>query len=253
MILGSPIITNQPASRTNNLATSALLQVAAAGTPMLTYQWLKDGANLTDIGHLTGAQTPTLMLDNVSGEDAGGYSVIVSNAFGSVTSVVALLTLNLPPPARPAILVNDGGLCFRTNQFGFNIRALPGQAIVIEASTNTVNWAPIQTNLTTTLGQIIFRDTKCGLFPRRFYRAGLFQGVLPPPALLAADGAIGFRTNGFGFNLAGVAGQNVVVECSTNLVNWTALATNTLGTGPLYFSDPASGNFPQRFYRARLQ
>ena len=91
------------------------------------------------------------------------------------------------------------------------------------------------------------------MFPRRFYRAALFQGVLPPPALLAADGAIGFRTNGFGFNLAGVAGQNVVVECSTNLVNWTALATNTLGAGPLYFSDPASGNFPQRFYRARLQ
>jgi uncharacterized delta-60 repeat protein len=253
MICGSPIITNQPANRTNNLGTSALFQVAAAGAPLLTYQWLKDGANLTDLGHLTGAQTPTLMLDNVSGEDAGGYSVIVSNAFGSVTSGVALLTLNLPAPARPAILVNDGGLCFRTNQFGFNIRALPGQAIVIEASTNTVNWAPIQTNLTTTLGQIIFRDSKCGLFPRRFYRAALFQGVLPPPALLAADGAIGFRTNGFGFNLAGVAGQNVVVECSTNLVNWTAVATNTLGTGPLYFSDPASGNFPQRFYRARLQ
>ena len=68
-----------------------------------------------------------------------------------------------------------------------------------------------------------------------------------------ADGALGLRTNGFGFNLAGVAGQNVVVESSTDLVNWTALSTNTLGNGPLYFSDPASGNFPQRFYRARLQ
>ena len=231
----------------------ALFQVAAAGTPLLTYQWLKDGASLSDGGHLTGAQTPILMLDNLSGGEAGGYSVIVSNAFGSVTSVVALLTVNLPPPTRPTILVNDGGLGLHTNQFGFNVRALPGQAIVIEASTNTVNWTPIQTNLTTSLGQIIFCDSKCSLFPRRFYRAALFQGVLPPPALLAADGALGLRTNGFGFNLAGVGGQNVVVESSTNLVNWTALATNTLGNGPFYFSDPASGNFPQRFYRARLQ
>ena len=253
VISGSPSITNQPASRTNNLASSALFKVGAVGTPWLTYKWLKDGAALNDGGHLTGAQTPMLLLDSVSAEDAGGYSVIVSNAFGSVTSAVAVLTVNVPPPTRPAILVNDGGLGFHTNQFGFNLRALPGQAIVIEASTNTVNWTPIQTNLTTSLGQIIFCDSKCGLFPRRFYRAALFQGVLPPPALLAADGALGFRTNAFGFSLAGVAGQNVVVESSTNLVNWTALATNTLGTGSLYFSDPASGNFPQRFYRARLQ
>ena len=45
----------------------------------------------------------------------------------------------------------------------------------------------------------------------------------------------------------------MVVESSTNLVNWTSLATNTLGNGPLYFSDPAAEDFPQRFYRARLQ
>ena len=173
IISGSPIITNQPASRTNNLASSAIFKVGAVGTPLLTYQWLKDGATLSHGGHLTGAQTPMLILDTVSGEDAGGYSVIVSNAFGSVTSAVALLTVNLPAPTRPTILVNDGGL--------------------------------------------------------------------------------GFHTNRFGFNLAGVAGQNVVVECSTNLVIWTGLATNTLGSGPLYFSDPAPGNFPQRFYRARLQ
>jgi hypothetical protein len=48
----------------------------------------------------------------------------------------------------------------------------------------------------------------------------------------------------------GVAGQNVVIEASTNLVNWVPLATNRLGTDPLYFSDPASTNLSQRFYRA---
>ena len=45
----------------------------------------------------------------------------------------------------------------------------------------------------------------------------------------------------------------MVIEASTNLVSWSALATNTLGDGPLYFSDPGTTNFPWRFYRARLQ
>jgi hypothetical protein len=79
-----------------------------------------------------------------------------------------------------------------------------------------------------------------------------------PPMILTDDGHFGFRTNEFGFqqfgfNLAGLAGQTVVTESSTNLVNWFALATNTLSAALLYFSDPGSTNSPVRFYRARLQ
>jgi hypothetical protein len=40
-----------------------------------------------------------------------------------------------------------------------------------------------------------------------------------------------------------------VVQCSTNLLNWTPLAANTLGSGPLYFCDPGCTNFSKRFYR----
>ena len=51
------------------------------------------------------------------------------------------------------------------------------------------------------------------------------------------------------FKFTGTAGQVVIVETSTNLATWTPVATNTLAATPLYFSDPYSGNFPQRFYR----
>jgi hypothetical protein len=44
----------------------------------------------------------------------------------------------------------------------------------------------------------------------------------------------------------------VVMQASTNLVHWMPLATNLLGADPFYFSDPASTNYPQRFYRAVL-
>jgi hypothetical protein len=44
----------------------------------------------------------------------------------------------------------------------------------------------------------------------------------------------------------------VVVEGSTNLSTWLPLQTNTLGSGPFYFSDPGTGAFPWRFYRVRV-
>jgi hypothetical protein len=74
-----------------------------------------------------------------------------------------------------------------------------------------------------------------------------------PPTIIVNDGSFGFRTNQFGFNVAGLAGQTVVIEVSINLLDWTALETNTLGASPLYFSDPGSTNLPACFYRARLQ
>jgi hypothetical protein len=59
--------------------------------------------------------------------------------------------------------------------------------------------------------------------------------------------------NSFTFDINGGSnGQVVVVEASTNLVNWTALVTNTLGFTPLPFYDSDWTNFQQRFYRVKL-
>jgi hypothetical protein len=58
-------------------------------------------------------------------------------------------------------------------------------------------------------------------------------------------------SNRFGFNLIGPF-SSAVVEGSTSLSNWTALATNMLTDAPLRFSDPSSEPL-RRFYRARVQ
>ncbi len=75
---------------------------------------------------------------------------------------------------------------------------------------------------------------------------------LAPPTILR-DASFGFQANQFGFNVAGTLGQSVMVEVSTNLVNWTSLTNLTLGSGPFFFSDPNVPGFPLRFYRARGQ
>ncbi len=95
-----PTILSQPASRTNNAATAATFRVLAGGMPPLSYEWRKDEASLSDGGNVSGVHTATLTLSNVLGGDAGGYSVLISNAFGSVTSQVATLTV-----IDPVILV----------------------------------------------------------------------------------------------------------------------------------------------------
>src|SRR5437764_9621647 len=64
-----------------------------------------------------------------------------------------------------------------SNQFSFSIRAVPGQAIVIEATTDFLNWIPVQTNLITPLDAagLGFTDSPLGVFPHRFYRARLYR------------------------------------------------------------------------------
>jgi hypothetical protein len=42
----------------------------------------------------------------------------------------------------------------------------------------------------------------------------------------------------------------VVIDASTNLETWLPLWTNTIGAGALYFNDPQSSTYPNRFYRA---
>src|SRR5262249_24996113 len=88
----APFITQQPVSRNAMPGQAVSFSVAATGSPPLEYQWRKDGQPLVNDAHLTGVATATLTIDPVSPADAGSYDVVVSNSFGSTTSVIATLT-----------------------------------------------------------------------------------------------------------------------------------------------------------------
>jgi len=80
---------------------------------------------------------------------------------------------------------------------------------------------------------------------------GLPTVMLGAPAPQVAAASAGVKPGGFGFTLNGVVNQTIVVEASTNLVNWQSIWTNTLSTGSTNFVDPQWANFPRRFYRLR--
>jgi hypothetical protein len=90
----------QPANQTNDAGTDAGFWIVADGTAPLTYQWFKDAVLLADLENVTDANGPALILSSVLKADEGAYQVVVSNLFGSVTSLVATLTV-----MDPAILV----------------------------------------------------------------------------------------------------------------------------------------------------
>ena len=87
----APGIVSQPTNQTTVAGSTATFQVSASGTAPLSYQWLFNGVNLS------GATDTSLTLSNVQPSQAGGYSALVSNSAGSVTSAVAQLTVLVPP------------------------------------------------------------------------------------------------------------------------------------------------------------
>ena len=96
-LLLPPVITVQPQSLTNNAGTTVTFLLSATSLIPMGFQWQNNGTNLVDGGNLSGATTKTLTIASISDSDAASYSVIVSNANGSVTSSNVTLTVIDPP------------------------------------------------------------------------------------------------------------------------------------------------------------
>ncbi|HEV2207266.1 MAG TPA: LamG-like jellyroll fold domain-containing protein [Verrucomicrobiae bacterium] len=69
----------------------------AYGAPPLSFQWVKDGTNLP------GASRFSYSKAAATANDAGNYSLVVTNLYGAITSQVAVVTIN---PAVPPTLTN---------------------------------------------------------------------------------------------------------------------------------------------------
>lgn len=88
-ITGSaPVITSQPADQTVAAGATAMFSIGASGAGTLTYQWQRDGLDIS------GANSDSYATPTVTDADNGAlYRCVVSNAFGSTTSATATLTV----------------------------------------------------------------------------------------------------------------------------------------------------------------
>lgn len=92
-----PSIDFDPQDQSALVGQDTSFSVQASGSAPLSYQWYYNTNTV-----LTNATSSTLTLTNVQLTDAGGYSVVVTNGSGSITSAVAQLTVSLP--VAPSII-----------------------------------------------------------------------------------------------------------------------------------------------------
>lgn len=85
--LSLPTIVAGPVSQTVATGATVVLGVAASGEPAPTYQWRKDGVNIS------GATNATYYIQNATAASQGTYSVGATNSLGTAASSLAALTV----------------------------------------------------------------------------------------------------------------------------------------------------------------
>jgi hypothetical protein len=127
---------------------------ATATRTGLSYQWKFNGTNLAS------ANGPTLRLSKITTNQAGIYSVTATDGHVS-TSRAATLTVYATAAAKLAPATHASG------QYALAVAGVTGYQYVVQASTNLVNWVPMQTNK----APFTFVDANAGKFRQRFYRS----------------------------------------------------------------------------------
>ena len=87
----APVINAQPKNQIVGSGSSAIFRATAAGNPLPTFQWQKNGVNLL------GATNTVITIASVGAGDVGNYSVVATNVVGSATSNGAALTIGTAP------------------------------------------------------------------------------------------------------------------------------------------------------------
>lgn len=98
----APVFTTQPAGKTVAAGTSVTLTAVATGSPSPTYQWRRNGVNMS------GATSSTYTISSLSISTTGTYTVVASNSAGSVTSGGAVVSLSATVATTLADFNGDG-------------------------------------------------------------------------------------------------------------------------------------------------
>ncbi|KDR40934.1 beta-1,3-glucanase family protein [Caballeronia glathei] len=95
----APQIVTAPLAKNITAGQSAEFSVVASGSPVLTYQWLKNNAPID------GATSPVYDTPVMAVTDSGAlYSVLVKNSAGAITSNPVILSVSV---ATPPVVVSD--------------------------------------------------------------------------------------------------------------------------------------------------
>ena len=160
-----PSITSQPQSATVPVGSNVTFTVSANGTAPLSFQWQKDGFPLP------GETGASFTLNNIASNQSGDYTVVVSNAAGSVTSQVAKLTVTVPmsAPMIESVIYATGAINLRWHALAGRTYQVQFKDDLSQASWSILGQFPATGSMMTAL------DSSAAASSQRFYRIALMQ------------------------------------------------------------------------------
>jgi len=238
-----PYFTSQPQSLSVAQGSNAVFNVIAGGSTTLAYQWRQNGTNIP------GATSSSYTRVSAQPVHAGNYSVVVTNAYGSVTSSVASLTVLLPPniTAQPqgqsvkegtnvtfsVTATGDAPLDYQWRFNGADISGATGSSYT-RSNVTLFDGGNYSVVIDNDAGEITSADavlTVIPLLPLKFEMIS----VLPDQRVrLSLSGEPGVYD----------------LQMSSNLTAWITLTNITNGGGTFEFIDASVTNRTLRFYRA---
>jgi uncharacterized repeat protein (TIGR03803 family) len=194
VIVSPPHIVSGPYDQTVLVGATAILSVDAEGDEPLSYQWQKNGTNITDGGSIRGSTTDTLTITSATADNAGVYWLLVSNALDTVASDPALLTV-LP-------VIQPGAGLSTVHSFNASVNGLNPYAGLIQSIDGSLYGTTISGG-SSNYGTI-FRISPTGLFFRLHSFVNGPDGAHPFAGLVQGrDGFFYGATLGGGTNLLG--------------------------------------------------
>lgn len=243
----APSISSQPVSLTVSNAASANFSVTAAGTAPLSYQWLKGTTALL------AATNSTYSIAAVTTNDAAGYSVVITNSAGSITSSVATLTVLLLPSiiTPPQSLTVSNGL-----NANFNVVAAGSPPLTYQWKFNGGTLASAtSSSLTITNAQLanqgdytVVVSNAVGVITSAAAHLTV-QGSATPSSLKLGNPQL--VSGSLSFDITGPSQTNYVLWSSTDLSRWASLQTNFSATGSVHFTE-SNATATVKFYRATM-
>jgi hypothetical protein len=167
-----PVFVGQPTSQAVPTGATVCLSAEVAGNLPFTWQWQRNGLNLTAVPGLAGADSSTLWLTNVQPSQAGNYSLVAQNSYGTVASQAALLTVGGFSPLTLSAAITG----VDPNPLQLSVFGLPGSGtLLIEQSSDLNSWVPVATNLVSGPSLQILLPVSSGR------AASFYRGVLQLP------------------------------------------------------------------------
>jgi len=242
-----PLIVSAPVGQIAIQGQSPSFSVAATGSAPFSYQWTFNGSAIP------GATASSLTLADVLPNQAGSYSVLVSNVAGSVKSPPATLVVIAPPnittqPQAQSVAVGQpayfsvaaSGSAPLSYQWNFNGAPLAGATDSVLTLTNVelAQAGSFNVVVTNSAGSVT--------------SAVATLTVTNAPVILSLSGS-GMSANGFSFQFPVPIGHTYIIFVTAEFKAWTPILTNIATTANVVVTDADAAYHHKRFYRVAVQ